>query len=89
VSCENPQKVTTGVCPNCGPSRIIVLLESSPNFIGISTPNWWCNSWHGQCCNCHAYIEIDFENEEDVGTLKWSFMDEDKVEFLFRDSPPT
>src|SRR5262249_41127941 len=86
---ENPAKEISGVCPNCGPSRIRVLLESSSYFTGISTPNWSCLNWHGQCCSCHSYIEISFDTEEDVGKQKWTPMDDDKVAFLLGDSPPS
>ena len=85
---QKPQRTISGACPACGPSRISVLLEGSSYFIGISTPNWWCTVWHGRCCNCHAYVEVRFEDEQKSDKLEWTLMDEEAIDFLFGPSSP-
>ena len=86
MSNHSPQRTITGVCPNCGPSQLDVVLEGNSYFSGISTPNWWCVVWIAWCCECHAYLETCFDYGQEIQTLEWEAMDEEKVEFLFADS---
>jgi hypothetical protein len=89
MSHHTPQRTIKGTCPSCGPSRINVVLESSSYFSGITTPNWSCATWIGQCCKCQSYLESDVDDEQEIETLEWTPIDEEKVEFLFGGSSTT
>jgi hypothetical protein len=88
MSHQKPQRIVSGSCPTCGASRIDVLLEGNSYFIGLSTPNWWCTVWHGRCCNCHAYLETFFDDEQEAEKLDWTRMDDEVIDFLFGQSAP-
>lgn len=80
------QRLIRGTCPNCGPSRISILLEGSCHF--NSTPNFWCSTLIGRCHGCGSHLETYFDDEESE-KLEWAVVDEEKVEFLFGPiSPP-
>jgi hypothetical protein len=88
MSPQGPQKVITGICPNCGPSRIIVVLEGWLNFTAVSTSTRSCDYWAGRCCQCHACFETHLDSDLLATTLEWTFVDEEKLGFLFGDSSP-
>ena len=89
MSDQIPQRTLKGVCPNCGPTQIDVVLEGSSHFNGISTPNWWCVNWIGWCCKCRVCLEAYLDDGKEVATLEWIAVDDEKVDFLFGDSSPT
>ncbi len=82
------QRTIEGVCPNCGPTQIDVVLQGSSYFSGISTPNWSCMVWVGWCRKCRSCVEADFDDGADIETLEWEAVDEEKSEFLFGDCSP-
>jgi hypothetical protein len=86
---QNPQRIITAVCPNCGPSQISVVLEGSSDLNRLSRPNRSCGYWAGRCCKCHACLETNLGSDQLATTLEWTTVDEDKLRFLFGDSPPT
>jgi hypothetical protein len=88
MSDQKPQRLIRGDCPSCGPSSIRVVLEGASYFIGLSTPNWSCCDWNGECQKCHACLESHFEEDPEAEALDWTLVDEEKVEFLLGHSPP-
>jgi hypothetical protein len=82
-----PQRRVRGYCPNCGPSWITVLEEGASYFIGLSTPNWYCTHWVGQCSDCHAYLETSFDDDRTDKKQEWTLVDDEKIEFLFGNPP--
>jgi hypothetical protein len=86
---QNPQRIITAVCPNCGPSQISVVLEGSSGFIGFSASNRSCGYWAGRCCKCHASLETPLDGDQLALTLEWTPVDEEKLAFLLGDSLPT
>jgi hypothetical protein len=83
---QNPQKMISTVCPNCGPSRIRVVLEGAADFIRISRPNWSSDYWAGRCCKCGACVETHLESDQLAATLEWTTVDEEKLELLLGNS---
>jgi hypothetical protein len=89
MSKKNPHRMVRGFCPKCGPSWISILEEGASYFIGISTPNWSCADWVGQCYYCHAYLETSFGDDREVRKMEWTPVDDEKIEFLFGNSSRT
>jgi hypothetical protein len=87
MSHQQPQRIISGSCPTCGPSRVGVLLKGSSHFNGLSPP-WLCTTWKGLCCNCHAYLETYFEDEQEAKKLEWTRIDDEAIDFLFGQSAP-
>jgi hypothetical protein len=88
LSDQNPQRIIGAVCPNCGPSRIRVVLEGAADFVRITSPRWSSDYWAGRCCKCHAPLETHLDNDQLAATLEWTTVDEKELEFLLGGSSP-
>jgi hypothetical protein len=84
-----PEKTVEGRCPNCGKSRIEIVLEGSSKFIMLSGPGLYCTTRMGRCCGCHFYLETNFTDDDIIAELEWDFVDKEKVEFLLGSPLPT
>ena len=81
MSHPDPEKVVAGFCPTCGRTRIRIILEGSTTFF-TDGPNEYYALWIGRCDRCHACIEANFSDGDDLHALRWEVVEEEKVEFL-------
>jgi hypothetical protein len=85
---DKPDRAVIGRCPNCGESRIRIVLEGASTFF-TSGPNEYYTLWLGRCCQCDSYLEAYFTDEDIIDELLWDFVEDGKVEFLMGRPPPT
>jgi hypothetical protein len=81
MSHPDPEQVVAGLCPNCGWTRIQIILEGATTFF-MDGPNEYYALWIGRCDRCQNCIEANFSDGDDLHALSWEVVDEEKVEFL-------
>jgi hypothetical protein len=76
-----PNDKLHGVCPNCGPAEIRVLVEGSWQFTGES--GWeYGIALVGRCCGCLAFLHTPEWATGKADMMTWNLLDGDDVAFL-------
>lgn len=88
MSHHGPEKTVVGRCPNCGKSRIGIVLEGSSTFF-TSGPSEYYAWWVGRCCRCDSYLEAYLKDGDNLTGSGWDFVEEEKVEFILGSPLPT